>query len=491
MRNCFLRSLFFVVLFSMNSIGVINKWSDFFRNAVYLIFVYQKSSLFYIQRNVTTDELLLIISTLFILSNIRIKQPFLFESCFRLFSQTSITKKGKLNLKTNKMRSDFKVSTISEILFSLIIIMILSNIDKLHESKQHNSVIEQITKGSQLFPTLFNDAIIWGASLGCVSESIDQGRSYLNDNINISHCFFSRSMVFTGYGGIIYVNGGTYSMNANYSMFYNCSCSNYGGAIYFSSTNSSLRMICANRCSANSGHFAYVGVSQTNYAEYLSVSNCSHTTSGDNSIRFGFGDQRFDNTNSSMNNAETCSGVLIYVPTSFSSSFCTFSNNKVSKYFCIQIYSTTSTTGTVSMSYANIVHNNSPLGYGVVYFVGDISRNMIFCIFKNNSNYLFCLRKGSLQVSHSFIYHSESSFSISVAVSTGTNNSFTNRMTYQIPFFNSHHCNADIHLSLRSLEKTISKTNQETLKKTYERTIDQTHFQFFPFLNPIIILAIS
>ena len=66
-------------------------------------------------------------------------------------------------------------------------------------------------------------------------------------------------------------------------------------------------MICANSCSCGVsfvGHFAYLSASQVNQVEYLSVSNCSHTTSGYYSIRLDNGNQRVDNTNSSMNNAD-------------------------------------------------------------------------------------------------------------------------------------------------------------------------------------------
>jgi len=62
-------------------------------------------------------------------------------------------------------------------------------------------------------------------------------------------------------------------------------------------------MICANSCSASGKHFAYHQASQVNQVEYLSVSNCSHTTSGYDPICLVYGYQRVDNTNSSMNNA--------------------------------------------------------------------------------------------------------------------------------------------------------------------------------------------
>jgi len=259
-------------------------------------------------------------------------------------------------------------------------------------------------------------------------------------------------------------------MNVNYSMFYNCVCSNNGGAIYFISFNLSLRMICANSCSCGVsfvGHFAYLSASQVNQVEYLSVSNCSHTTSGYYSIRLDNGNQRVDNTNSSMNNGLYSSGMGISSSSTLESSHCTFSNNKVSNSICIYFYSYS---GTISMSYANIVHNNSPSQYGVVIFYGAGSRKMMYCIFKNNQNTLFYVQSGSLEVSHSFIDHS-ASFSTSIAVSTSNNNSFTNTITYQLQFFNAPHCNADIPLIQRSLEDTL----RETLKETQKETVGRTH----------------
>jgi len=359
---------------------------------------------------------------------------------------------------------------------------------------------------------LNDNEIIYDAGLGCENESIGQGRSYVDKNINISNCFFSRSSSYSGNGGVICVSVSSCSMNVIYSIFYNCVCSGLGGAIYFISSNSYLRMICANSCSSGySSYYRFAGLStlQVNQVEHLSLSNCSHTKSGYYPIYLSSGNQRVDNTNSSMNNACMCSGIRIYSPSSFTSSHCTFSNNKVSDSICIYF---SSSSVTISMSYANIVHNNNPIQYyGVVYVDGAGSRKMMYCIFKNNQITLFCVWEGSLEVSHSFIDHS-GSFSTSTTVSTSINNSFTNTITYQLQFFNSIHCNADIPLIQRSLE--------ETFRMTYERTIDQTirdtpietiHRSYaecisthqmankkeisvvfsFAFLYPVIILMIS
>ena len=134
------------------------------------------------------------------------------------------------------------------------------------------------------------------------------------------------------------------------------------------------------------------------------------------------------------------------------------------------------------MSYANIVHNNSPYDYGVVYVYGVLyslggpqlglkgSGKMMYCIFKNNHNYLFCVYQGSLEVYHSFINHS-ASFSRSTSVSK-YNNSLTNTITYQLQFFNDLYCNADIPLIQRSLEETVRETLKETQRETVGRTYD-------------------
>jgi len=95
---------------------------------------------------------------------------------------------------------------------------------------------------------LNNNNTTRGTCFGCENERMDQGRSFYQKNIYISHCFFSRSIVYTGNGGIIYVDSGAYSMDVIYSMFFNCASSSKGGAIYFRSSNSSLRMICADCC---------------------------------------------------------------------------------------------------------------------------------------------------------------------------------------------------------------------------------------------------
>jgi len=408
-------------------------------------------------------------------------------------------KKEHKTTKNTKHICDTFITTISSIIIELLFIINIKNFETIDKPKQHLDVINNkdmflnITKNPSIVPIFslwFNDnGIIWGVGLNCESESIDQGRSYVDKNINISLCFFSRYSLYDGNGGVVFVSISSCSMKINYSMFHNCVCSNYGGAICFYSTNSCLRMICANSCSALLGQFTWLEVSQTNQVEYLSVSNCSQTTSGSYSIRLFSGNHIVDNTNSSMNNAIQGSGIFVNSPSSFTSSLCSFSNNIASSSMCIYF---SSSAGTISMSYANIVHNNSP-SRGVVYVWGGGSRKMMYCIFWNNQNYLFCVYGGSLEVSHSFIDHS-ASFSTSTSVSTSTNNTLTHIITYQLQFFKSYYCNAQLPVPvpspmrtetlaptkmfekspIKSFEETIRRTNEETLRMTYEITINQT-----------------
>jgi len=333
------------------------------------------------------------------------------------------------------------------------------------------------TNFKQCISTKMHNNILLRTGIVCESENIAQGRSYYNVSIDISHCFFSRTSQFSGDGGVICVDVGSLSMNMNYSMFCSCFASSYG-AINFRSSNSCLKMICANKCNAsNNYHFAYFRTSQINHVEYLSVSNCSYSTYQYWSTYLQYGDQKFVNTNSSMNNAYQGSGICFFSPSSFTNTYCTFSNNKVSFGVCINFYSTS---GTITMSYANIVHNNSP-HQGVVQNQETGIRKMMYCIFYNNLGVLFYVNAGSLEVSHSFIDHS-STFSALTSVSTPTNNSFINRMTYHIQFFNSLHCNTDI--PDRTINQTPIKSLANTLRITPEKTTEQT-IRITPRITPI------
>jgi len=273
----------------------------------------------------------------------------------------------------------------------------------------------------------------------CINESIVNGRSYFNENISIYDCFFSRLSQLLGYGGVIYVSWDNLSMYVTHCMFYQCLSDHEGGAIYYNSINSSLRMICANKCCASGCHFAYLGVgaSNLNQVGYLSMSCCSSTNDGWFSLILDSGNQNYDNSNSSMNVAEVSPGITIYPPGTFTSSYCTFSNNHASLGHCFYF---SSDLGIISST--NIVHNYSPLDKGLV-SIRNGNQKILFSIIQENHLILFNVYSGSLEIMNSFILHL-GIFSTSIPVSTGYNNSLTKKATYQIQFFNSHYCNAEI-----------------------------------------------
>ena len=275
--------------------------------------------------------------------------------------------------------------------------------------------------------------------VGCINENISQGRSYYQVSVEISQCFFSRTLPVNGHGGIIKVFEGSMSMSVSDSMFYSCSSYYWGGAIFFSSSNNSiLKRICALKCYASAyQHFAYLFSSQINQVEYLSLASCSNTTSGYRSVSILSGKQRVNYSNFSMNNAIKHSTITFDHPDSLSSSFCTFSNNNVSENICIYFFICSG-----SLSFANIVNNNSPSNFGIMCSKQG-SPQIQYCIFSQNENTLFCIISGSLEVSHSYLSHL-SDFSTSTAVLTTNNNSFTNKQTYQIHFSNSHYCHAEM-----------------------------------------------
>jgi len=327
---------------------------------------------------------------------------------------------------------------------------------------------------------------IKGISIGCISEKLNNGRSYFNTSITVSDCFFSRLSMYSGFGGVIFVSGGSYSMNISNSMFFMCNCSNDGGAIYFNSFSSILKMICACRCSCGTHcHFGWLQASNENYVEYLSIVLCSINPLGWYSILLLYGRQTVDNTNCSMNTVQYISGIGIVRPSSFTCSLCTFSNNNASEYRCIYFYNNSGT-----MTFTNIVHNNSPTNNGVVLVVKG-SPKIEYCVFDKNQNTLFNVYEGSLEVSHSFISHMGTSFSIGLSILMENNNSIDtstdliSRQTYQFIFFKSYYCHTETpeitfyEYPNPSKAETPKKTTMNTVFKTSEIQIKETPYRSY------------
>jgi len=316
----------------------------------------------------------------------------------------------------------------------------------------------------------------------CLSETISEGRSYNNVNIEISDCFFTRLSTLMGSGGVIFIEempppmgSETYSMNISSSMFFSCSCynGNGGGAIYFRSQNSKMKMICANKCSCSTGqmgngHFAYLYVSSFVQIELLSVSQCSNITTGRGPVTILKGNQAVANSNSSLNIAYYYSGLEIQEPVTFMSHHCTFSNNQAVENCVFFYYLMTSTDLNVSL--ANIVHNKCT-SKGIVEVLNGWGALLIqYCVFHMNQNMLFSQSGSMLNIYHSFFSHDPMSIGIYID-NQANNNSLTEKPTYIFQFFSSHYCNADNHLS--SPNPTNEPSPLETPVSTPFRSFDE------------------
>jgi len=271
----------------------------------------------------------------------------------------------------------------------------------------------------------------------CIDSISGVGRSYAQTNVDVVNCFFQRSSVFTGDGGVIYIYGGAHTLSVTDSLFYMCRCSSNGGAILVNSTGDSfINKVCAFQCSAGYGHFAYLRTTNDNIIEMVSVSKCSPSENGYFSFIQSTGNPVLRNSNSSLNSAYQMSGISTGSQILYTCSFCTVSNNKVSSGgICVYL-----SKGTGTITYTNIVHNNSP-AYGIVYISLSGSYSMNFCVFNMNQNTLFCVYTGTLKVFHSFINHI-GLISVSTPVST-FNNSITIKSTYLYYHYSSVFCNAD------------------------------------------------
>jgi len=289
--------------------------------------------------------------------------------------------------------------------------------------------------------------------LGC--ETVLSAGRYIDGSegesvYDVFDCKFSRNMVFSGSGGVIWINVAGMSLNLGSCLFYECKCSGSGGSVFFNSQNANVRMACAYKNGADYSHFARFISSNATKAEYISISSSSQTTTGHDSICLQNGIQTFLSSNSSMNKNQWYSGMLTYIPASFLGAYCNFANNIVSDYTCVYFCFNNG-----QMSWSNIVNNNSPKEYSVVLSKGLYT--MSYCIFARNSNVLLSSIQDNLKVLHSYIAHSGTK--VSGLVTTVSNCSMITMNTHKIGFFGTIYCNADF--SIRIEKPTTLSTRRQ------------------------------
>lgn len=343
----------------------------------------------------------------------------------------------------------------------------------------------------------------------CYDQSIPSGPSSYtaSDLYFIDSCNFLRTAEYSGNGGVISYDGNINTkMSVSNSMFYNCSVSGIGGAIYFRGGDLYLTYICSR--GGSSGvycHFAYLFVASStkeNFIRFVSMVDCSFKSNNKNyGIRIMYGYQKLSSSNLSMNYANKGSSIYFESPTYVLSSYNTISNNehRIDGGFMFEggsLYS--------NFSYINFIGNQCPSSCFSLYNL----MNEVFIvnsIFIDNGGTLF-RGDSHLVICGCFISHSSSISSKTVET---TNCSLGMVPSYILTHFESYHCptyfpprtpintyqpTLPMTLSMTyyptqipTISSTIQMTNQQTpiptISDTFDQTLDET-----PIRTPEITL---
>ena len=243
----------------------------------------------------------------------------------------------------------------------------------------------------------------------CINDRITN----LENNCYISNCYFETKLLINGFGGAIYLVNNFISLLIEYTTFFNCSInsnSDRGGAIYIENEgNSILNMICASNCYTNKSpswyQFGFIstGKNKINNCFYLSINKCSFSNQIDrrHPICFTYGIQIINNINSSNNIVSYVSGISFFNTTQLNSTFLNIINNTNNGYICIFFWCKSKN----YLKFNNIIKNNSPNTYGVIYSAEDSNTEFFNCNMFNNLNTLFYSINSLIIISNCYIYH--------------------------------------------------------------------------------------
>ena len=223
-----------------------------------------------------------------------------------------------------------------------------------------------------------------------------------NERINfykIESSYFNKINTLDGNGGIIYCFKG--DLNLNNCIFYNCSCTFQGGAIYFNGDNIELIKICVNNCFASNFQFAYLQTHINIFLNLISINNCYTIPNGYTCFHLYKGNINLFNLNSSKNINYIRSGFGIVDPFIFKSLYCNIVDNYVSSNTIIYL------TGNNNnfLSYFNIINNNSPKCLSIIYIDSGKYILNFFILFYNKNVLFHILDNSKLIILNSKINH--------------------------------------------------------------------------------------
>jgi len=250
--------------------------------------------------------------------------------------------------------------------------------------------------------------------IGCLSDD----SRYINSNFagisNISGCFFTRTFLYNGNGGVISITATGFNLNVENSIFYDCGVTEIAGAIYFTSSGSVLKNVCARKCYANTGvgkgcQFCRIETLESgkNDLNVVSFVYCPDSQAIERSYSTYIinGIQKWNSLNgSNCYLLHICSRT--YNPNSFSDIFSTYCNNRMK---LVTAYHFSYGSNTRASSYINIINNTQDTdSSGIVHLETSGVFSISHSVCSNNNKFLFT-STGTLIVTNSIVSHSSSS----------------------------------------------------------------------------------
>jgi len=215
--------------------------------------------------------------------------------------------------------------------------------------------------------------------------------------IFVSFCRFS-GVRATGSGGAVFLSG-SYSTLIEDTAFISCSSSGASGAAYLEGNYGSvMNRICGYNTEASRMTFTCIA-SASGYESKIQDSSISRTINGDCGIyQVALATIKFSNTSDFT--VPYISTLCTVNPEQYIASYIHMVNNYASNSISVNFdYGT----GTRKISFVNMIKNNSPTRYGVLYNNGYYS--VEDSIFYNNSDILFYSAGGSFDIYRCYIMH--------------------------------------------------------------------------------------
>jgi len=234
--------------------------------------------------------------------------------------------------------------------------------------------------------------------------------SYTTGSYYFSGCSFVSLPIMNNGGAIYLVSSSASFFVIENSYFYNCVSKTKGGAIHFSCSKGGIviNRICGYQITTQGasdwdtgGIFSFTLTSNDCLHKFQMVSVASCICEQFEMICSHKGNQEYDNLNSSSHSVKQFSGFYSYQSTA-TVKWATFFNDTSSSAICVGFRYTT---GYNYLQNSNVIKNNSPGGYGVVYS-GAAQTYVQDCTFYQNKNTLFVvITSGFLKVQNCMISH--------------------------------------------------------------------------------------